>query len=150
MNTEPATEITTQWLPRDEGRAQTFASRLVGLLPEPDYWALYDEPPALLALIKRSLFYVPYAPDTQPLTVCRAIVTDDADTQIVVQDGIMGLNGQWTRAWTLRFLRVPTEFPPELRFETTPHRDLPPERLEALARRVSRLAGWKIKGQKAT
>jgi|ERR1039458_1618672 hypothetical protein len=148
MNTKTALEITSKWV-NDRRQAEALAGRLAGLIPEPDGWALIEEElrKPLLSLTGRSLFVVVFTSDDDLVSVQRAMVTDDGDTQISVSDGGLGPRGQWDRHWTFRFLKRSADFPP-LEFTTTPAlRQLPPPDLEALARKVAVLAGWPVEDQ---
>jgi hypothetical protein len=143
VKTETATEIARAWLGSHGPEVSRLAGRLSALLPEPDVWAVHGEggPPRLLSLTKRSLFAV--SRDGQQLTVGRAIVTEDADTQIGISDGEPDGHGEWSRHWTFRFARKPVDFE-DIILDTSCIIGTAPYPSEQLARRIAAVAGWPI------
>ncbi len=143
MNTETALEITKKWA-NDRPTVAALASTLAGLIPEPDKWALNEESRTgeLFSLTGRSIFVVTYVrPDR--LSVQRAIVTNDGDTQISVSDKTLGARNQWDRRWTFRFEKRSPDFPEQLKWITTPTvGDAGP--VEELSRAIAQLADWPV------
>lgn len=89
------------------------ASRISALLPEPDEWAVAQDPQQrrLLSLTGRSLFVL-WRGDGQQLAFGRAVVTEDGDTLVSftesrVPDG-------WLRSWHIDFHKKPRDSRPSI------------------------------------